>query len=254
MAFVFSAERLFEQSEHVYFWTMTFVSVPINDVYAMEDWAVFAQRLVHHFPFLQGLRVVELHKSHGIHFHLLLNERIPIRRMKRIARGTGRIVGRNRYLDFGRMSVDVCDRGAFEYLTKYMTKEYRKENYFAGRRRWGTIGGFDATRCRDLVYENDTTRNRRAMFGKTQIDYGTLMLVSHFSALWGHWKNWPPEYRETVWSQRGGEWLHHFVPERNERGDIERFGLNCYATVTTSEAEKAPPAGENFFVQPCVSK
>src|ERR1022692_4772946 len=118
-AFQFSVEKLARQSEKLYFWTLTFKSVPIDDLHAMEDWNLLHNRLMWYFRGIQGLRVAELHKSHGIHFHLIVNRRIPLDRMRKVCHGTGHIIGNNRYLDFGRMSVSKCNADVSKYLSKY---------------------------------------------------------------------------------------------------------------------------------------
>jgi len=204
-AFQFTSENLFASFPKIYFWTFTFVRVPISDEYAMEDYDLLIQRLVHHFPGIYGIRVAELHRSHGIHFHCFLNERVPIERIKRISRGNGKINGRNRNLGFGRMSVTVCNKDTIEYLSMYLTKQYRDKYSFSGRRRWGCIGGWKPVRCRDIVYESDYSRNKEIMFGPVQLKFATTIMVKHYTKLWGHVEDWPMEYRAVVWKQQ--DWV-----------------------------------------------
>lgn len=205
-AFLFSCDRLFKQHEKVYFWTVTFKSVPLDDNYAMEDWDAFRKRIHWHFPSIKGLRVCELHRSHGIHFHFLINLRIPVRRMKRIARGSGRLVGRDRYLDFGRMWAVKCDKGTAEYLAKYLTKSYREDNQFGRRRRWGTIGNFKQTRCRDIEFDTEALRNRERLFGCAQCGFMEIIMIQHYTNLWGHVQQWPIQYKALVLRQNG-RWM-----------------------------------------------
>lgn len=148
-AFTFTAERLAAWYPRIYFWTLTFREVPYNDVRAMSDWALFRRRLCHRYPSLKGVRVCELHKSHGIHFHLLLNLRISLDDMNKLGHPLG----------LGRMSVSEADKNCIGYLAKYLTKQYRNEFDFGGRRRWGTIGGFKPCRVRDVVFEMETSQN-----------------------------------------------------------------------------------------------
>lgn len=198
-AFTFSAERLHERYKHgLYFWTFTFKSVPLDDDTAMGDWDTFRRRLCDHFEWLQGLRVCELHRSHGIHFHTMVNGRIPIRRVQKMVYGSGHLTGHNRYLDFGRMSVSKCDDGTVAYMCKYLTKQYRKDYNFWGRRRWGTIGGFEQTKCIDIEYDTPCHRNKPLLFADEQIDYAAMMLLSHYSNLWGDLCNWPAEHKMRV--------------------------------------------------------
>jgi len=197
-AFNFTCERLVERTPQPYFWTFTFKKVPIDDSTAMGDWHTLHARLGWHFKWMQGVRVAELHRSHGIHFHAILNSRIPIRRIREIIYGSGRVNGPNRYLDFGRMSVTKCDAGSIGYMAKYLTKDYRRENNFWGRRRWGTIGGFAGTKCADVEYDTPMQRSKTALFGKSKVDYATVMLIGHYSQMWGDAPNWPMEYQMRV--------------------------------------------------------
>lgn len=199
-AFTMSAEKFFATFTEVYFWTFTFKSVPYDDNAAMEDWDCFATRLKWHFPFIEGIRVAELHRSHGIHFHFFLNERVPVRRMFKIFRGSGHLAGRNRYLDFGRISVERADKGSIQYLAKYLRKGYRREWPFK-KRRWGAIGGFRTVRCNDLVYESEATRNRNRIFGRRPCGYSALLMVTHYTMLYGHLDNWPGSAKAIVNAQ-----------------------------------------------------
>jgi len=220
-AFTFSCEELFRQFENIYFWTFTFKSVPLDDSYAMEDWHVLVSRLVHYFPQMVGIRCTELHRSHGIHFHCFVNCRIPIDLMQKIIHGTGNIVGHNRYLDFGRLSVKKCDKSpeSVAYLACYLTKQYREDNWFGKRRRWGAMGGFNVTRCRDIVYESTATRNRTEIFGDMQCSYTALMMVTRFSNLWGPVKDWPQSDVGLVMAQplaNGGSFVKHLRGEEQD--------------------------------------
>jgi len=200
-AFTWSAERLFDEWPKIYFWTFTFIHTPYCDDEAMYMWATFMRRLNKKFPYLQGLRVCELHRSHGIHFHAFFSERVPIRVMQKIWHGTGDLVGQNHYLDFGRVSVATCDKQTIGYMTKYMTKQYREDNYFGRRRRWGTIGGFEANRVNDIEVISEATRNREALFGKSRCCYSQLVMIQHYSNLWGCVTEWPIEHRMLVLRQ-----------------------------------------------------
>jgi len=213
-AFWLSAEKLFTENDKIYFWTFTFNNVPMDDRSAMEDWRELHGRLRNIFRFrvggrggfdidtLNGLRVAELHRSHGLHFHCLVNQRIPLERVKRLCRGNGLPYGKNRYLDFGRMSVDACNEDTVDYLCKYLTSTYRKTYQIYGGRRWGTIGGFKHVGVRDVVYDTPWHRSRDWLFRDQKCSYSTSMMIGHYTALWGDAKDWPPEYRGLVWMQR----------------------------------------------------
>jgi len=218
-AFTMSAENLMKEYGKLYFWTFTFIDTPIDDTYANEDWHEFHVRLRWWFPNLRGLRVTELHRSHGIHYHALVNMRIPIDRVKRIARGTGRLSGERRYLDFGRMSVTKCDLNTAHYLIKYFNKTYVKTYQLYSGRRWGTIGYRRGERwyvqCRDVKFETEALRNREEVFGGHQVSYATIMMIQHYTNLWGHWRDWPAEHQALV-QRQGDTWIRHRMEINNE--------------------------------------
>lgn len=207
---MFTAERLFRERKKVYFWTFTFKHTPYSDDAAMEDWDTFHLRLLHYFPDIQGLRVSELHRSHGIHFHCLLDRRVPVDRMIKIWRGSGRLTGHNRYLDFGRWSVSVCSQETAAYLAKYLSKEYRDRFSFGHRRRWGAIGGYRCTRVKDVECISDASKNRELIFGTARVRFATMIMIRHYSNLWGHLRHWPDGCRALVRKQsgpHGQEWM-----------------------------------------------
>ena len=200
-AFTFSCEKLFSEHEKVYFWTFTFKDVPPDDFMAMESWHTLAARLGRCFPDMQGLRVCELHKSHGIHFHCLVNIRIPVDRMKKICFGNGRLFGKNHYLDFGRLTVKKANIGAAGYLAKYMTKEYCTENNFWHRRRWGTMGGFEHVPVKNIEFDSEATRNRRKLYGNLKCSYSAMMMIHHATVLFGPIEEWPSKYISLCFNQ-----------------------------------------------------
>ena len=200
-AFTFSCETLFSIYSKIYFWTWTFIETPSNDTEAMERFNRLITRLKNYFPLLRGLRVCELHRSHGIHFHLFINIRIPIRQLKRISRGTGMLVGGNWDLGFGRMSVATCNQQTVGYLADYLTKQYRDQYRFGGRRRWGTIGGFIPTRVRDVEFETEETINRKYVFGNAKCGYATFIMMAAYTTAFGHFRDWPEPCKKLIYKQ-----------------------------------------------------
>lgn len=198
-ALVFSVEKLAGMSKQLYFWTFTFKSTPICDEFAMMDWNALHNRLKHYFPMMRGVRVAELHINHGIHFHCIVNIRIPIQRMKRICRGSGFLAGRNRYLDFGRMSVTKCDSQTVYYLCKYLTKQYATDNNFWHRRRWGSMGGFRVTRLEDVEYDTPVHRNYEQTFWPVKISYKQWWFLVNLTEMWGNYVDWPSKYKTLLY-------------------------------------------------------
>jgi len=124
-----------------------------------RSWAHFQNRLRKTFgEGLCGLRVFERHfgggARHGtLHCHCVLSHRIPVRVVRRLARGTG----------MGRMQVVACGEGSAEYLCKYLGKDI---GLGSGLRRWARLGGWDAVKVGDIVDESATARLFRALLGR----------------------------------------------------------------------------------------
>lgn len=90
---------------------------------------------------LRGVRVIECHKEHGVHYHALVNQRIPVWLVRRWAKRCG----------IGRVQVKKANSGSIDYLAKYLSKQWQQENgSFKGQTRWGTIGGFRGVKVRDV--------------------------------------------------------------------------------------------------------
>jgi len=213
MAFRFSCERLFAYCDHVYMWTLTFVTPCNNDKEAMHRLFLLCRHMKRKLPLLGGLRVVELHTheihfdaTHGLHFHILISERIPYDRMK----------GWTNHFGFGIIHVTHCDNlGAALYLSKYL---WKKNAIRFGARRWGAIGGFKPCKVKDVEYETSFMANKRELFGSLQLTFRGAMNLRCLTDIWGHWKRWPvpdvcqmfdsefvgPGWRFTVEFETGG--------------------------------------------------
>jgi len=164
-AFVFSAERLFEENERVYFWTFTFQEL-MPDWYYSRVWSEFVNRLGNYYGgSLRGIKVVELHQSHGIHYHVLFSERVPVAEVRRLAQRVG----------IGRVHVRRADRGAIPYLRKYLAKQFKGEHRLHGAcARWGTVGGFRGCRVRDVEVNSTfhtVLRRAQQLCGRKQLPY-----------------------------------------------------------------------------------
>lgn len=218
-AFQLSARILREEQERLYFWTFTFERT-VSDRWAM---AMFDK--LHEWMsrwcngLLRGLRVVELHKEHGVHFHVIMNRRIPVTIVRRVAKRWG----------FGRIHVVRCWDGAAAYLSKYMVKEYRRQ-YPCGMRRWGTLGGFQGTRVRDLVFESRSETNRRELFGRNKVDLVAVQAVYLFSDFFGEVGKWPEHFTRKC-QELGGliekteeeeEWWRQWKREAGQWSEFER--------------------------------
>lgn len=156
-AFRLSAQRLFDDYPKIYFWTVTFYAVH-------DDWeatALFGKFLNHLIKVAGknwgGLRVAELHKNHGVHFHMLVNDRLAVDLVRRIGAhyGVGRVqVARVQHSRGGNSIV---------YLSKYLSKRRAGPLTESGRsaRRWAKFGDVQHTRVCDLVNDSPMWIYRR---------------------------------------------------------------------------------------------
>ncbi|WP_217469385.1 hypothetical protein, partial [Staphylococcus aureus] len=91
-----------------------------------------------------GVRVVQMHKRHGFHYHCLITHYIDARRMWRLCRKHG----------MGMIDVQLV-RDPVEsknYLSRYLTDENREQNKFPIRlRRWGGLFSYPCVNVADLV-------------------------------------------------------------------------------------------------------
>lgn len=152
-AFLLTAERLFTKKEKVYFWTFTFYHL-------QSDWdgaQLFSKFLNHLRKTLGGdwggVRVVELHREHGVHYHALINRRLAVDIVRRIAK----------YYAIGRIFVEKAHPDAAIYLSKYLTKQRTGPKTQSGRnaRRWAAFGPIQKTRISDLVNDSPMWQFRR---------------------------------------------------------------------------------------------
>lgn len=148
IAFKWTAERLFECFKPIYFWTFTY-RVVMPDWWYSRTWASFIRKLQDCYGgTLKGVKVLEFHKDHGVHYHALLNNRVPVWLVRRLAKKSG----------MGRVQVKKANAKSIAYLAKYLSKQMgRDELGFSGGARWGTVGGFKGCRVRDIEIESPYT-------------------------------------------------------------------------------------------------
>lgn len=191
-AFLLTAESMFEKYPKVYFWTFTFYRVH-------PDWEA-SQRFTRFLNHLQkvtdkgwgGLRVAELHKEHGLHFHALVNGRIAIDFVRRVGKCYG----------IGRVHVCKADVKSAAYLAKYLSKQKRGPKTKTGRnmRRWGAFGNVKqhASRVSDLVNDSPMWVYRREhklpflSYGKERV-------------LWLCWERGPEVFKAAWFKLRAAE-------------------------------------------------
>lgn len=153
-AFRCTAERLFEQEAPIYFWTFT-MRETLPDWCYSSVWSSMIRYLGNLYGgTLKGLKVIELHRDHGIHWHALLNKRVWVGQVRRIGRKIG----------VGRIQVERVRNvpGTIKYLSDYLSKEIIDQTIFYSKCcRWGTVGGFRGTRVRDVEMDSEFHRRIR---------------------------------------------------------------------------------------------
>jgi len=184
-AFILSAYRLFDMSpKSIYFWTFTWKTCQPDWRYSMQ-WKGFSRELQDRYGGgIKGLRVAEVHPgefSHGLHYHVLVNRRVCIQWVRRIASKYG----------MGRISVSKATWSDALYIAKYLSKE---NDLSPGMRRWGTIGGWKHTPVRNVECDSLYHRNLRYWQDKVSVEQLTTdcaHLIYRNTMLYGRVSNWP---------------------------------------------------------------
>jgi hypothetical protein len=126
IAFQMSTERLAERGR-LYFWTFTFKE-KLDIVETRKRWNHLLTLMKRRWPNLCGLRVYELHKSHGLHVHLLTDRFIDVNTARTLASRAG----------WGRIHVQRIPATKAGYLGKYLSKE--RPECFKRWRLWAAFG------------------------------------------------------------------------------------------------------------------
>jgi len=138
-AFQFSTERL--AKEGLYLWTFTFAEV-LDIKETRKLWNHLLTLLKRRWPDLCGLRVFELHDTHGLHVHLVTNRYIRVEEARRLAKIAG----------WGRIHVTRANAETAKYLGKYLSKE--REPCLKRWRLWAGFGKWDWSRVKDICVES----------------------------------------------------------------------------------------------------
>jgi hypothetical protein len=148
---------MLRQNPKLYFWTFTFREVH-SQKDAMRLWNQFLTLLKRKLGF-RGVRVLELHEDHGCHFHVITNQRFPIRRILAFAERYG----------FGRLNVKpVKDPStAIGYLCKYLSKP--RPGCLKRARLWSAFGPIERTRVKDVLTDTAMSRLIRRIMGKRSV-------------------------------------------------------------------------------------
>ena len=147
-AFLFASRTLGRQQ--LFLWTFTF-----KDLLGVKDtrkrWNHLLTLLLRRWPKLQGLRVFELHKEHGLHVHLLTNHFIDVNEARKLALQA----------NWGRIHVMRVPSEHVGYLAKYLSKE--RPECLKRWRLWAGFGaGWEWTKVKDVIRETVFSRIYRA--------------------------------------------------------------------------------------------
>lgn len=180
-AFWHQCQNLFEDNRELYFWTVTFYTLHA-DWECMELFSNFLNHLKKVMgPGWGGIRVAELHENHGVHFHLIITQRLAADIVRRVGRCHG----------IGRVHVKrIWDaQGAIDYLSKYLAKQKdaprtkpRRKVHAAvisfgfahalaviaeerekqrSVRKWATFGDVRRSRVKDMINDSPVWQFRR---------------------------------------------------------------------------------------------
>jgi hypothetical protein len=169
-AFRLSCQKFLEDFPPGYFWMFSFTKA-MPDWYYAGAWGKFTKELGDLYGgTLRGVRVMELHEQHGVHYHALLNYRIWVGEVRRIGERYG----------IGRVHVQKVydDAGAIEYLAKYVSKQFGAEKLHSRCARWGTVGGFRGVPVKDIVIESNFTRALQELQRQTGIKKWSLPVIN----------------------------------------------------------------------------
>lgn len=147
-AFLFSSQTLGKQQ--LYLWTFTFAEL-LDVKETRKRWNHLLTLLFRTWPGLQGLRVFELHKEHGLHVHLVTNQFIDVNRARDLASQAG----------WGRIHVCRMPSEHAGYLAKYLSKD--RPDCLKRWRLWAGFGrAWESTKVKDVIRETLFTQIYRA--------------------------------------------------------------------------------------------
>jgi hypothetical protein len=147
-AFLFASQTLGKQQ--LYLWTFTFKELlAVKETRKRSNYLLTL--LLREWPNLQGLRVFELHREHGLHVHVVTNQFIDVNRARELATKAG----------WGRIHVTRMPSEHAGYLAKYLSKE--RPECLHRWRLWAGLGrGWEWTKVKDVIRDTLFSRVYRA--------------------------------------------------------------------------------------------
>jgi hypothetical protein len=155
----------------------------------------------------RGVRVLELHEEHGCHFHVITNQRFPIRKILAFSERYG----------FGRLQVQAVSDAtvAVRYLCKYLSK--KRPGCLKRAHLWSAFGKIERTRVKDVLTDTPLSRVLRRVMGKPSVQDELNGIESAVIET----KRWRPERNFRRALQKAEiAYLLSFDPEYLERQEI----------------------------------
>jgi len=160
---------------NLYLWTFTFVEV-LDVPEAKRRWSNFLNKLrMRHErrgKVLNGLRVFELHKSHGLHIDVVTGRFLHVSEVRSLWRSCGG----------GRIHVLPVPPSRAKYVAKYIRKAGRPE-CLKSARLWDLFGGFEGTRIKDVTVDSNATRIYRVLVATLGLEFKRLPFFRRFQAV-----------------------------------------------------------------------
>lgn len=156
-----SCEVLFEEAKRlhrrVYFWTFTFPDAEAHWCVS-KAWNRFSGKLWEKYTSqdFMALRVWEVHPSefsHGLHVHMLCNERISIHLMRRLCAhyGLGHCWVRQAHAEPWRGKDGQVYPSDLDYTAKYIGKMNMRPQHVHV---WSKLGAWEHVKCSDLEFQS----------------------------------------------------------------------------------------------------
>jgi hypothetical protein len=188
MALIWSVESLAKTSGKLYLWRFSWAGV-YNMWYYPRMWKKFTDDLSHVVPdYTMGIRVVERFPgnnqydlSHGLHYHVVFNQRIDVRQVWRLCRKHG--MG----CHVQKVKGDV--RATAVYVAKYLTKDV--VSWPVRIRRWGSVFGAFNHCVNDikLVHpHSDSVKYLTKFWGRGQFGREQICSIYNSVNCSGDWK------------------------------------------------------------------
>jgi len=101
---------------------------------------------------MSGVRVFEMHETHGLHVHAIVIGRHDVDTIRQLAQHHG----------WGRIHVEaIKDPSQVVYVAKYLSKT--RDGALQGKRVWSCFGGFHGTRVKDIEVKSSMASIYRSL-------------------------------------------------------------------------------------------